>query len=272
MVSFGKSGSSQSGSSWSKPTRLDLWDVNQKNIAEGLYSSIIAPYLGEEIPAYPQQLYTPRQGEEQNYFDLVKAYGGSAPTSQAALENVLTGKNTPFISPEASSDYFSKSLLPLMRQSYETVAKPAAREAFAGPGYWGRERALAEAGVAANETLQEQSKATELMYQNQLMNWQAQMAGANNIAATALPAVSGALESAGTAGEYARMIKQEEVAANFQRWLMGETVDGVTPVQYNPMIQLAFQYLGLQPFTYGQESGSKSSGSSSGFSFGILGK
>jgi hypothetical protein len=50
------------------------------------------------------------------------------------------------------------------------------------------------------------------------------------------------------------------VTADFQRWLSGETVDGVTPEQYNPYIQLAFQLLGLSPYQYGNTSSGSSIG------------
>jgi hypothetical protein len=54
------------------------------------------------------------------------------------------------------------------------------------------------------------------------------------------------------------MIDQERVAADMQRWLMGEEVDGVKPTQYNPFLQLIFQALGLQQYALGSKSSSTS--------------
>jgi hypothetical protein len=56
---------------------------------------------------------------------------------------------------------------------------------------------------------------------------------------------------AANAAEYSRSIEQEKVFADVQRWLMGETVNGVTPTQYNPFMQSVFQALGLQPIAIG---------------------
>jgi hypothetical protein len=58
------------------------------------------------------------------------------------------------------------------------------------------------------------------------------------------------------------MIDQEKNLADIQRWLSGETVDGVTPTQYNPFLQLVFQALGLSAFDIGTKSKSTSFGGS----------
>ena len=60
----------------------------------------------------------------------------------------------------------------------------------------------------------------------------------------------------GTAGGYSRMIDQEKVTADLQRWLMGEEVEGVAPTMYNPFLQLAYQLLGLEPYALGTKASS----------------
>jgi hypothetical protein len=68
----------------------------------------------------------------------------------------------------------------------------------------------------------------------------------------------------GSAGQYARMIDQEQVQGDLQRWLMGEEMGGVDPTQYSPYLTLAFEALGLSPYSYGTYGKSSSSSWSAG--------
>lgn len=267
MISFGTSGGSKQTAS-AGPTRLALWNAEQEKLATPLWG-VAAEGLTKPVPSYPGQMYTPELPQETSFINLAgnqaNAFGGY----QEAINRVLSGQAVPNFSPADTEAYFKNAILPGMRQSYTDIAIPKTSEAYAGPGYWGSARAGALERLASDETTAEQTTLANLMYQNQLMNWQAGMAAANQMTALSPVMANMALGATGTAGEYARMIDERQKMADYQRWLSGETVDGVSPTQYNPFVQLAFQYLGLSPFTYGQTSTSSGT-QGGGFRMGIL--
>ena len=146
-VSFGGGGESSS----SKPVRLPLWSPGQRKLwKEDLY-----PYLkeGMEGPAtsYPRQLFVPRTEEEEAYFGMSSGYSPDIATQMA--KDLATRKaamadslNDPAfsINKEATDAFFQKSIKAPMMQEYNEIVDPGIREAFAGPGYWGSERARAQ--------------------------------------------------------------------------------------------------------------------------------
>jgi len=154
-------------------------------------------------------------------------------------------------------------------REWREVAEPAIREAFAGPGYWGSARAEATRKAAEDLATTLAARRAELMYGEELARRQALESAAAREAQYGVPYAAAEAELLGTAGQYARMIEEQRALADLQRWLMGETVEGVTPYQYSPFLQLALQYLGLTPYVYGQES--KSFGARLGVGIGMSG-
>jgi hypothetical protein len=203
---------------------------------------------------------------EQAYLNLAGNQANAFPAYQTALNTVLSGQPAYNIDPSISANYFQNAILPGMRQQFANITLPGAEQSFAGPGYWGSARAQAEANAAANFGTAMTGMQANITYADELARRQALENAANRMAGAAPFAANFGMGATANAGEYARMIQQQQVMANYQRWLAGETVNGVTPTQYNPFLQLAFQYLGLAPFTYGQ----KSNQSSGGWNFGLL--
>jgi hypothetical protein len=241
-----------------------MWNKEQRDIFKLLFG-FVNP--NQEVPRYPGQMYVPQLPQESPYFQLANQTAGQYQSRSQALLTALSGKPAYEINPEISANYFEQSIRPGMTREFRDVIIPGVKEAYAGPGYWGSARADAQAN--ATEKFAENLMATKsgITYQDELMRRQSLENAANRQAGTALPAYEAMMSDVGTAGSYARMIKEQEVLSQYQRWLSGEEVDGVSPLQYNPFIQLAFQYLGLQPFGYGQQSSGSSR--SQGFNFGF---
>jgi len=258
MISFG----SQKSSSNSTPVQLSMYSAEQQDIFDRL-AAIMKQGINE-VPSYPGNMYVEEQPEETQFFNFANNVANQSNIYTDALKNILTSNIYPQISPEVSQQYFANAILPGMRESYDK-AMANTTESFAGPGYWSTARADAQRRTASNEALTESTALANLMYQNQLMNWQSNMAGANAIAGTALLTEAIGANIVGTAGQYARSSEEEKTLSDYQRWVSGETVEGVSPIQNNPFVQLAYQFLGLQPYTWG----TKSSSNSSGFKFGL---
>lgn len=250
MHRFISGGSSKSKS---KPVQLSTMTPQQQAIMDFLGERIQGEMKGP-VPIYPNKLYTAKTPEEEAYFSSV--YGGQA-NRTAAINKLLSGAPAYDINPETTEQFYQESIRKPMMYEWKNVAEPGIKEAYTGPGYWGSARAQAQTKGAEQLALTLGAKRAELAYQDEL----AKRAGLESAAAR-MPAGEAAAateaETMGTAGQYARMIDQEKVLSDLQRWLMGETVGGVTPEQYNPFVQLAFQFLGLEPYTYGQKSESSS--------------
>ena len=257
MVSFG------SQKSESKPVQLGMYSPEQQETFSNL-ANVIQTGIGGNVNAYPKSMYVPRTPEEQQYFDIAGSLPGTADARISALNSVLSGKPAYEINPDISKQYFEKSIKPIMSREFYGTTLPAISEKFAGPGYWSSARALAETDATGRYAENLGAAEADLVYKDELARRQALESAATRSAGVALPSVEALVSDVGTAGEYARSIQQEQTLSDYQRWLAGETVEGVAPSQYNPFLQLAFQLLGQQPFTYGTQS------SSSGSRFGIL--
>jgi len=257
-ISFGGSGSK----SKSKPVQLPAWAPEQWGVMSPL-AAAIRRGIEQPVPTYPGQMYIPRTPEESAYFQQVPSIA-----EQIAQARVRLGQPAYEVTPETTEQYYQQAIRAPMMKEWREIAEPAIREAYAGPGYWGSARAEAQAKGAETLATELGSKRAELYYQDELARRQALESAAGREATYALPYATGQAEMLGTAGQYARMIDQEQALAGLQRWLMGETVEGVAPTQYNPFMQLAFQLLGLSPYEYGQKTESKSFGGSVGFKMG----
>lgn len=268
MVSFGRSSSEQKSSSSSMPVKLDLYSPQQMALFNQLYGQI-SPGLSGPVPSYPGQMYTATTPEEAQYFKTVGTLPEQMPGRQKALETALSGKPAYEINPDTTAQFFEQGVKPQMLQEYRETTLPQLRESFVGPGFYGGARSQAEFKAGEHLATNLATARATLNYQDELARRQALTDAANRQAQIAPQVYEAGMSDIGTAGAYARMIEQEKKQADLQRWLMGETVDGVSPTQYNPFLTLAFNYLGLQPYGYGNMSSGKSTGSSSGWNFGV---
>ena len=250
-ISFG------SQKSKSSPARVSMWNPGQKATFAGLWPQI-AEGVGTAAPSYPKPMYVPKTPEEEAYLSSIPSLAGEIGAARGRL-----GEPAYEITPETTEAYYQEAVrAPMMKEWQETV-EPMIREAYAGPGYWGSARAEAQTKGAETLATTLGAKRAELSYADEMARRAALESAAGREATGALPYAAGEAQMLGSAGQYSRMIDQEEVQADMQRWLMGEEVEGVTPTQYNPFLQLAFQILGLDPYALGTKS------SSSGWNFGI---
>jgi len=208
------------------------------------------------VPSYPRQMYVERTPEEERYFSSV--YDNEA-NRVAALNQILSGKPAYEITPETTEQYYERAIRDPALRDWETAVKPGIREEFVGPGYWGSARA--EAVTKAGEKLASDlaAKRAELYYADEQARRAALEAGATRQAQFGPGAAAAEAATMGSAGQYARMIEQEKVTGDFQRWLMGEAVDGEALGAYSPYIQIALNLLGIDAFEVGQKTDSKSS-------------
>jgi len=238
------------------PEAIDTYSPWQKILEQQLFSNL---YSGSSqgVPSYPGEMYVPRTGEDQAYFDWVEQ---SQPARQAALDQILSGKPSYEVGPEWAENYYEKGIRKPALREHEQVTLPGIKEAYAGPGYWGTARASKQVDSAENLATELSKRKSELMYGEELASRQAQESALMRQAQYGPGASMAEANIMGSAGQYAREIEQERILADLQRWFMGETVDGVTPGQYDPFTQQLFQALGLTPYAVGQ--------SSSGYNFG----
>ena len=243
---------------------------------EGKYS--LTPSATGGVPKYPGMMYVPKTPEEIAYFMNSPDYA-NAISSMSELGGLRANMAKPAfdITPETTEQFYQSAIRdPAMKEWQETV-EPTIRESFAGPGYWGSARATAQVEGAEDLASQLSQQRGQLAYADEMARRQA-LEGAKMREAMYAPGTYAmeaearlkAGELAETAGAsraaLSRTIEEQEALSELQRWLMGEKMGGVTPRQYNPYMQLAFQYLGLQPYAVGTSSTSKGSS----MNFGIL--
>lgn len=272
MASFGSSSSSSS------PVKVNVWNPEQKKLWQELSNVLMSQYgtltttgkgkkattsfTPNAVPAYPGQMYVPQTSQEQSYFAAI-------PGQVDTLAQQLADMRKPAFDPSSPENlaqqesYFENAIqAPAMRQ-WEKTTLPGIKEAYSGPGYWGSQRAYAEEQGYTDLATQLQQQRAELAYKDWQSGITSKEAAAQREAQFGPGVIQEEQSILGTAGQYSRQIQQEQVMADFQRWLSGETVGGVSPQQYNPFMQLIFQALGLNQYVVGQQS------SSSGFSMGV---
>ena len=157
----------------------------------------------------------------------VSAYPGKMYVPRTPEEQRYLGLADPS-SLENEAFYQEGIKAPAMRE-WSNIVEPTIKSQYAGPGYWGSARADAVTKGAEDLATNLAKARSEMTYKG--------------------------IEAA---APYSRQIAQEQAAGDFQRWLSGETVDGQTPSQYSPFMQIALQILGLTPFAVGQRANSTS--------------
>lgn len=226
------------GESKSKIQQLPMWSPEQQKLFKGLHGLI-----DFDKPAAPSPpMSVGRTPEEESYFSHISGLG-----RDAAMQKLLAGRPAYDVSPEASKAYFEGTVRPqYLRELQETIL-PQIEESYAGPGYYGSSRPRAVTRAVGTTTDKINEAYSQLMYQDEL----ARRSALDTAMGRVLPAEQVYSGELGQAGQLARMIEQEEVAGDLQKFLMGEEVDGKSSQFYNPGVNLALSLLGFQPFTYG---------------------
>lgn len=223
-------------------SQLEALDILGKKIKEGLTSG---------VPAYPGNMYVPRTTEESSYFASVPGLANEVGAMRANLGDVAWLQD-----PAKLEEFYQRSIRDPAMYEFENITKPLIQEQYAGPGYWGSARANAVSEAGQELAMSLAASKAKLAWEDELAYRQALESAAQREAQYGAAYANEQEELLGTAGMYSRQIEQEKVLADLQRWLMGETVEGVTPTQTNPFLQLAFQFLSIDPYSVGQKSSS----------------
>jgi hypothetical protein len=225
----------------SEPVIVPVWSKGQKALFDAMYPALKEGISGG-VNAYPGQMYVPQTAQETQYFnsanDFASQLGGlRANMGQAAYD----------INPETTEQFYQQSVKAPMMQEWKEIVEPQIRESYVGPGYWGSERARGEQMGAEHLATTLGSERASLAYQDELARRGSLESAAAREAQFGPSTVQQQYGMSANTAEYSRQIEQEKVMADLQRWLMGESVNGVSASQYNPFMQLVFQTLGLQP-------------------------
>lgn len=232
------------GGSKTKVKQYSNWNTEQQNAFNALAPQITAG-LGKTAPTSPDT-FVPTTSAEQTYLDWAKS---------EAVKNMATGVVPYEVGPEYADKYFEQSIRPIMERDWRDTVLPGIQEQYAGSTFnsTGRDAAVTKATERYGEDLS--AKKAELIYNEELAKRKAIESAQGRIAP--------GIQIAQGAGQYSRAIESEKVMSKLQKFLMGEEVDGQSNQAYNPMVTLAFNLLGLQPFSYG----SQTTGAGLGYQF-----
>ena len=113
---------------------------------------IYGPTLGQGQVSFPGERVAPltptqtQATDVQGFLDKFSPYRDMPMfgEGQAALSGILSGKTGAApITPEATEQYIQGAITDPRRKAFERFERPAIREEFAGPGFWGSARAKA---------------------------------------------------------------------------------------------------------------------------------
>lgn len=113
---------------------------------------VYGPTLGQGQVGFPGERVAPLTPTQTQATDVQGFLDQFAPyrdmpmfgEGQAALSGILAGKTGAApITPEATEQYISGAIADPRRKAFERFERPAIREEFAGPGFWGSARAKA---------------------------------------------------------------------------------------------------------------------------------
>ena len=228
------------------PVQVPVYTPEQQQLLKSLTTSIQEQWNQPWTPA--PRMYVPRTPEEEQYFNWARSQ---------AISDMASGKVPYEVGPEYAQRYFEEAIRPLYQREWEETVLPQITKSYAGPTFHSGLRAEAEAEAARKYATDLAAKKAELTYGEELARRQAIESAMGRV----LPAGQAQMQ----AGQYARAIEAEQVMDAVQRYLMGE---GGAPMAYNPMVQLAFQLLGFQPYAIATQT--KSTGTGGGLGYGLL--
>lgn len=233
---FGMAGSK------SKPIQLPTFSKAQQGLFDQLAGTVKKQLkTGPTTTAPPMSV--PATPEEQSYLTWAKS---------DALQKMMSGELPYNVGPEYAEQYFEQAIRPIYQREYEENLLPQIQENYAGPRFHGSARTEALSDAARNYAMDLASKKAELIYGEELAR--------RNALESAMGRVLPAGEAMGSAGAYSRMVEEQKVMEDLQRYFMGEDVGtGANPL-YNPAMAWAFNLLGLQPFTYGEQTDAQGEG------------
>ena len=259
------------GKSKTETVPVDLLSKEQHELLTkltDLYNTTSYKTSTGDYTAPPMHVDTTQQ--EQDYYDFVNKLAQSS-----SMQNILSGTVPYEVGNDAAQRLYEESIRPAYLRELEEVVMPAIKEGYAGPTYYGSSRGRATT-QAAQDTAQRMSEAyAQLMYNEEL----AKRTAMENAYGRVLGGASTMGGFQAQAGDLSRMIAQERVAADLQRYLMGEAVRGdvgtlyQNPI-YDPSVALAMNLLGVQTHGIGTKTTTTSPGighttlSSFGESFG----
>lgn len=240
------------GGSKTKVQRVDTWNPEQKQLFRSLTPLIQQGTSGPAATA--PQMYVPRTAEDQQFLNYANSQ---------AVKNMATGKVPYQVGPQWAENYFEQAVRPISDYEWENTILPAIQEQYAGSTFasTGRDESVRKSAVERGLELSRQK--AELMYNEELAKRQA--------IENAYGRISEGQKISGAAAEYSRAIETERIMDQVQRFLMGEEVNGQYNAAYNPMVAMAFNLLGLQPYSYGTTSQTEGQGLFTGL-LGGLGK
>lgn len=235
-----------------KTIKTPNWNAGQQQIFDLLNAQIQKTGFGP-APTSPNA-YVPRTPEEEQYFKYAQS---------EAVKNMATGQVPYEVGPEFANQFFEQSIRPIAQREWRETTRPGIEEAYAGSTFnsTGRLDALTKATEKYGEGLSAQKAG--LVYGEELARRKAIESAYGRIAQ--------GQEIASGAGRYSRDIETEKVMNDVQKYLMGEEVNGQYNPAYNPMISLAFNLLGLRPFTIGTKTKSEGGGLGYGMLTGLAG-
>lgn len=227
--------------------QLPVWNEEQQALFKQLAGLASTPQ-----PVYSGDLYSPENPYERQYFDYVSQVPGNLDAIRQALMESF--KPAYDINPQASKDYWEKTLLPEYQDTWENTTLPQFNESFSGPQWWSSNRANQLTDLVGNYGKFLSGEEAELLYKDELARREALENAMNRTvqgASTAGNLVTQGSNILSQAGQAQRTIDQEKIAGQLQKWLMGgQDPSGQTNAISNPNVSLAMSLLGFSPFAY----------------------
>lgn len=239
MGFFSKLFGGSESTSVSKPIQTENLTAEQMELIKKLAGQVS---LGPQAVAPAMSVET--TPEEQQYFDWTKTLAQTK-----AVQDLLSGQPGYESGPEYAEQFYQENIKPTAMREFQEITLPGIRNAYTGPGYYGSARQGAEVNAYQDLAQNLAAQRAELMYKEELARRQSIEDAYDRVT----PAAQTVGQAVGSAGEYSRMIEQEKVAEQLQRFLMGEEVNGQYSMAYNPNVTLALNLLGISPYTIGTE-------------------
>jgi len=237
----------------SKVTMVDPRTAEQKKASKLLYERYFEPRIGLPMASYRGEQVAPLSEYEELGLNALRNYMGMGlPTiygeGTTALGDVLSGRPSTEISPEATEEFFQSSIYNPSKRMFEEDVLPGIKGAYAGT-YWGTPRMEAEAEAWEGFGTEMSARRGELMYADeQSRRALAESAAARRLSGIgAVPGMAGfetglplqQAQAGATLGMQPRLIQQARLDAQYQNWLQSLP-------EYSPVIQQALAYQAAQ--------------------------